>query len=347
MLYKRGKTWWISFTTPNGQRIRQSAGTTEKIQAEELHDSLKAQSWRQAKLGDRPEYLWDDAGVRWIEEKGHKASLHDDIQRLSWLQTYLRGKKLREITREAVMEIVSTKQKETTAATANRYLALIRAILRICVEWGWLESAPQLRQYKEPAGRVSWLTEEQAQRLLEELPDHLKDMAEFTLATGLRRRNVMDLEWSQIDMSKKLAWIHPDQAKSRKAIGVPLGSVAIAVLHRRLGQNLKYVFTYDGHPVTDVTTKAWYKALSRAGVQPGFRWHDLRHTWASWHAQRGTPLHVLQELGGWSSSVMVQRYAHLSTEHLSGFVENVSPHAVRGRDTNLSQWQNEERKKLT
>ena len=85
-------------------------------------------------------------------------------------------------------------------------------------------------------------------------------------------------------MSKKLAWIYPDQAKSRKAIGVPLGSVAITVLRRRLGQNPKYVFTYDGHPVTDVTTKAWYKALSRADIHPGFRWHDLRHTWASWHA---------------------------------------------------------------
>lgn len=70
-------------------------------------------------------------------------------------------------------------------------------------------------------------------------------------------------------MSKKLAWIYPDQAKSRKAIGVPLGSVAITVLRRRLGQNPKYVFTYDGHPVTDVTTKAWYKALSRADIQPG------------------------------------------------------------------------------
>ncbi|MGC9215175.1 tyrosine-type recombinase/integrase, partial [Acidithiobacillus sp.] len=93
----------------------------------------------------------------------------------------------------------------------------------------------------------------------------------------------------------------------------------------------------------DVTTKAWYKALHRAGIQPGFRWHDLRHTWASWHAQRGTPLHVLQELGGWSSPVMVQRYAHLSTEHLSGFVENVAPTA-RGRDTNLSQRQINKRK---
>ena len=347
MLYKRGKTWWISFTTPNGQRIRRSAGTTEKAQAEELHDSLKAQAWRQVQLGERPAYTWDDAGARWLDEKSHKASIDDDVQRLSWLQTYLRGKKLMEITPAVVGDILAIKQKETTVTTANRYLALIRAILRICVEWGWIEAAPHFRAFKEPVGRVFWLTEEQAQRLLGELPEHLKDMAEFTLATGLRRSNVMNLEWSQIDIAKKLAWIHPDQAKARKAIGVPLSSVAITVLRRRFGQSIKYVFTYEGHPVTDVTTKAWYKALKRAGIQRGFRWHDLRHTWASWHAQRGTPLHVLQELGGWSSAAMVQRYAHLSTEHLSAYVENTAVQPYKGRDTNLSQRKINEGLKVT
>jgi len=59
----------------------------------------------------------------------------------------------------------------------------------------------------------------------------------------------------------------------------------------------------------------------RAGIDD-FRWHDLRHTWASWHVQAGTPLHVLQELGGWETPAMVRRYAHLAPEHLA-------EHAVR------------------
>jgi integrase len=336
MLYKRGNTWWMDFTAPNGQRIRRSAGTADKAQAQELHDSLKAQAWRQVKLGDRPEYMWDDAGVRWIQERGNKASICDDIQRLRWLQTYLRGKPLMEIDRKAIMEILEIKRKETSSATANRYLALVRAILRSCVEWDWLDSAPTLRQYKEPQGRIFWLTPEQARRLLQELPNHLRDMAELTLATGLRRRNVMLLQWSQIDLQKQLAWIHPDEAKARKAIGVPLGCNAIDVLRRRLGIDMTYVFTYRGHPVTDVTTKAWYNALKRAGIPDGFRWHDLRHTWASWHAQNGTPLHVLQEMGGWSSVAMVKRYAHLSTQHLASYADNAAVQ-VLPHGTNLSQ----------
>jgi integrase len=71
-------------------------------------------------------------------------------------------------------------------------------------------------------------------------------------------------------------------------------------------------------------TKAWKSALRRAGIQD-FRWHDLRHTWASWHVQRGTPLHVLQELGGeWESVEMVRRYARLSGEHLAEYVSSVT-----------------------
>ena len=59
----------------------------------------------------------------------------------------------------------------------------------------------------------------------------------------------------------------------------------------------------------------------RVGIG-NFRWHDLRHTWASWHAQNGTPLHVLQELGGWESPLMIRRYAHFATEHLAAYVNN-------------------------
>ena len=118
-----------------------------------------------------------------------------------------------------------------------------------------------------------------------------------------------------------MAWIHPDQAKARKAIGVPLSAEAVEVLLRQVGRHDRFVFSYGGHEINNVTTKAWYGALKKAGIK-NFRWHDLRHTWASWHVQAGTPLHVLQELGGWESSDMVRRYAHLSSDHLASYVEN-------------------------
>ena len=112
-----------------------------------------------------------------------------------------------------------------------------------------------------------------------------------------------------------MAWIHSDQSKSRKAIAVPLNEDALQVLSKRSGKHPVFVFTYKDQPAARTTTKAWKQALKRAGIDD-FRWHDLRHTWASWHVQSGTSLQELMELGGWASFEMVLRYAHLAGEHL-------------------------------
>ena len=177
-----------------------------------------------------------------------------------------------------------------------------------------------VRMLPEPSKRVRWLTRNEADRLIAELPPHLADMVRFSLETGLRRANVTGLQWSQVDLVRRTAWIHPDQAKARKAIPVPLSNVAVLTLRKQIGKHQANVFTFKGKPVHQVNTKAWHKALERVGIEH-FRWHDLRHTWATWHIQEGTPLHVLQELGGWSTPEMVQKYAHLSSEHLAQWVD--------------------------
>jgi integrase len=160
------------------------------------------------------------------------------------------------------------------------------------------------------------LSREEADRLLAELPAHLADMMRFSLATGLRESNVTGLRWDQVDLGRRVAWIHADEAKAGTAIGVPLNRDALLVLRSWVGKHPERVFTFKGKPVAKAGATAWRKALARAGIE-NFRWHDLRHTWASWHVQAGTPLHVLQELGGWSSAEMVRRYAHLAPGHLA------------------------------
>lgn len=152
-------------------------------------------------------------------------------------------------------------------------------------------------------------------------------MTAFSLATGLRKSNVTGLCWSQIDLLRRLAWIHPDQSKTRKAIAVPLNADALRVLSLQIGKHPLRVFSYKGEPVAQVTTAAWYKALKRCGIDD-FRWHDLRHTWASWHVQNGTPLNVLQELGGSESSQMVRRYTHFSADHLAKYADSLPNIAV-------------------
>lgn len=323
-LYKRGSTWWVDVVAPNGERVRRTTGTESKALAQEYHDKLKAELWRISKLGEKPRHTWNEAVVRWLKEQSHKATINTDKIHLRWLDQYLSGKALDSITRPLIDKITDAKRAEGVSnATVNRVLEVLRAILRRCVnEWEWLDKAPAVRLLKEPTRRIRFITREEAKRLHAELPEHLADMMAFSLATGLRRANVTGLLWSQVDVGRRVAWIHPDQAKARKAIAVPLNTEAVALISKQLGKHPTHVFTYRGNPVVQVSTKGWYAALARARIED-FRWHDLRHTWASWHVQGGTPLYALQEMGGWESPEMVRRYAHLTADHLAEYAERL------------------------
>ncbi|MGA7178389.1 MAG: tyrosine-type recombinase/integrase [Thiobacillaceae bacterium] len=104
---------------------------------------------------------------------------------------------------------------------------------------------------------------------------------------------------------------------------IPLSAAAVIVIREQIGKHSTHVFSYRSRSVMQVNTKAWRRALAKVGIST-FRWHDLRHTWASWHVQAGTPLHVLHELGCWECVEMVRKYAHLSGEHLIDYVDRVS-----------------------
>lgn len=332
---KRGSVWWVDFTTPSGERVRRSAETEDKLQAQELHDKLKNEVWRVSKLGDRPQRSWNDAVVRWLTEQSHKASLESDKIHLRWLDKHLNGVDLTAITRDRLDKIGAAKKAEGVApATVNRVMEVLRAILRKCADdWEQINRAPKVRMLREPTRRVRYLSREEAQRLLQHLPTHMADMASFSLSTGLRRANVTGLRWDQVDMVNRHAWVHPDQAKARKAIPVPLNDDAMNVVARQVGKHRDLVFSFRGKQVQQVSTKAWYGALERAGIVD-FRWHDLRHTWASWHVQGGTPLFALQELGGWESALMVRKYAHLAADHLAPWADRLAQHDIVG--TNLA-----------
>ncbi len=203
-------------------------------------------------------------------------------------------------------------------------LALIRAMLRKAErEWEWLDSAPAIRMRREDNKRIRWITRDEASRLKAELPEHLADAMEVALFTGLRESNVSGLEWSEIDMDRCHAYIPASKSKSGKAIAVPLNSNVMAVLKKRMGMHPRFVFTYKNQAIRWCSTQAWRKALRRVGIE-NFKWHDLRHTWASWHVQSGTSLQELQQLGGWASFEMVLRYAHLSSDHLRNAAERLS-----------------------
>jgi integrase len=317
-LYKRNDSphWWVKISH-SGRTIQRSTGTENKAQAQEYHDKLKVSLWEQQRLGVKPRRTWKEAVVRWLAETSEKATHDGDIKKLRWLDSFLGSLMLDEITLDVVDRVKSERLKAVCKSTVNRYLALLRSILlRARDEWEWIDKTPKVKLFKEPPGRERSITASQAEVLLRELPAHQRNVVLFALATGLRQSNVLKLEWSHVNLKTGHAWVDADQSKNGRPIAVPLNSTALHVLRRQIGKHPVRVFTYAGRPLDRANTHAWQKARKRAGIE-NFRWHDIRHTWATWHRQAGTPTHELQRLGGWRTSVMVERYAHLAPDHLA------------------------------
>jgi len=323
-IYKRkdSPVWWIRFSH-NGRRIQQSSGTSERSKALELHDRLKSSLWDHARLGVKPPYAWKEAAIRWCEEKHAKRDLHSDIEKLKYLDRFFGNLTLDEISDDVLELVIRTKRgeiiakrgaKARPAATLNRFRALIRSILRRAMnKWRWIDRMPCVIELEEENNaRDRWITPSQAKLLLLALPEHQRAVVMFALATGLRQRNVLDLEWVEVDFDQGEIHIPAAKAKGKRVIHVALNETALQVLRGQLGLHPERVFTYRGLPLRNANNRAWRKALKTAGITD-FRWHDLRHTWASWLIQKGTPLYVLKEMGAWESLEMVQRYAHLST----------------------------------
>lgn len=362
-LFRRGEIWYASYSLPGGKRIKESLGTADKRQAQELHDKRKAELWRVDRLGDFPDVTFEEACLRWIEEKSDKKSLDTDKGRMGfWLEQF-EGVRLKDITEAKIYSAVSRMHnrshleiwkakvaaarkkgnpepeyvaKPVTTSTKAKHLALMKAILRAAErDWKWLEKAPVIKIPAVRNKRVRWLEKDEAKRLIDECPEPLKSVVKFALATGLRRSNIINLEWQQIDMQRRVAWVNPEDSKSNRAIGVALNDTACKVLRDQIGNHHKFVFVHtkagrrpDGSVTSAVRKmrvddgRAWKSACKRSGIED-FRFHDLRHTWASWLIQSGVPLSVLQEMGGWESIEMVRRYAHLAPNHLTEHAKQI------------------------
>lgn len=241
------KFWQIDVRVPGAKPIRQSSGTDDKQLAQRLHDEIKAQLWREAKLGERPRYTWDQAVERYIQESAASRTLADIRWKLGKLAPHLSGKMLDQITGAVASDAVRALPGISTSSR-NRYLALIRRILRQAHrEWEWTDRVPVIKLGREPDPRVRWLTREQADRLIAELPAHLRAPAELALQTGLRQANVFTLEWRHVYLDARVIHVPPSASKSGYAIKAPLNDTALALIRRQPKTNDR-VFLYNGRP---------------------------------------------------------------------------------------------------
>jgi integrase len=330
MLFKRGDVWWADFTIPGAGRTRISTGTGDRKAAQEFHDREKAKLWRAGKLGERVQRTWDEAAVRWLRENKAKADYSGDCLKIEFFQKHFAGRPLKSITAELICEVIEGNLADRAVATRNRYYALVRAIMRRAVrQWRWLDAAdmPYLTLHREPKGRDRYLEREQFVRFMRELPEQWRPVVVFAVATGLRMSNVVGLRWDDVNLVEGSLTIKGDRTKNGDDLCVPLNELSRAVVEREAGKHNVFVFSHRGRPMGKARGSWWKAALKRAGIED-FKFHDLRHTWASWLIQNGASEHFVQAMGGWKTAAMVKRYASLRPKHLAataGLIDQIVP----------------------
>jgi integrase len=313
-LYRRGDWWWIDISSDSG-RVREPAKTTDRKEAQEYHAKREQELWRRDKLGEAEPVTWGEAVKAWIEVKPRSLSEKYMIRAL-------------DLSPDSPLPLSDSAIKKALPSSSpgswNRYLSLVKAI-HTCVGI----AAFPIKRRPTPQGRTRWLTAEEwltLKKCLQEESPTLADLAEFSVHTGLRENNALELRWDQIDLQRRVAWFYADQMKGKVAHGIPLNDAAMSVLARRRRISKVYVFPApdSGKPYTKASNRAWYAALKKSKLN-GVVWHTLRHTWASWAVMSGVRLEELMRLGGWKTYSMVLRYAHLAPEHLSEAASKVHP----------------------
>jgi integrase len=234
---------------------------------------------------------------------------------------------VKRLTADRVGQYERRRVGEVSAFTVANELTVLRHMLRLARRWGYLEHVPEIDLPKKPEPRQRYLDESEITRLLTACATSknplLGTIVTVALHTGMRKEEILGLQWERVDLATARITLY--KTKSQKPRGIPINRdfyEALVALEPEPAERQGLVFTRrDGTAWGQIRT-AFTTALTRAGIR-AFRFHDLRHTFASHFMMRGGSLYDLKEILGHSDIKMTMRYAHLSPQHLRTGMERM------------------------
>ncbi|MGE3932392.1 MAG: tyrosine-type recombinase/integrase [Rhodospirillaceae bacterium] len=324
-LYRRPDSpFWHYDVTVNGRRFRGSTGEVSREAAKLAEADRRRAHTAEVARGDRRLTL-NAAAARYWAEHAHRLPSAATLD--LWVRTLLAGlgkeTPLEALTDDQLATYVARRRATVANATVNRELATLRAIVRMARDrWGAPVPGLNWRAHwqREAAPRARYLTTDEAARLLAAAAPHLRPAIELSLLTGIRLSNCIGLDWAEVDLDARTLRLARVKSMHDGGRGhtVPLCAPAVVLLanlapepargHDPRDKRRGRVFLLKGKPLKTWRT-AWRAAKRRAGVDD-FRWHDLRHTAASWMVQAGVPLEVVRRILGHADIATTLRYAH-------------------------------------
>jgi len=326
---KKGVTWQIDYYDPQGKRKMKCFKLKKEAEAylAKIGVCKKDGSYEEI-FGPKKEKLitFDGLADRYVENYAAQKSYRSFKRHaVRYLREAFGDMRLKEIS-YLDLETYRNKRKATplasgklrTDATVNREMSALKHMLNKAVEWGMLEVSPFRKgsrlSFRENNQRHRYLMEADIEKLLNSCSAHLLPIVEIALHTGMRKGEILGLKWDQVRDGFIYLW----ETKSGKSRQIPLDGRAVQVLKElQIRNKWKSPFVFlgpDGERLKDVK-KGFAGACRRAGIED-FRFHDLRHTFASHLVMKGANLKAVQRLLGHSDSKMTDRYSHLSPDHL-------------------------------
>ncbi|OQY98409.1 MAG: hypothetical protein B6D35_12220 [Candidatus Brocadia sp. UTAMX2] len=330
-MYKRDGIWWTCIRY-NGKKIQRSLETDNKKLAETIEAKLKTELI-EGKYFDRYEgaaKTFREMADRFMKEHAPKVSRNMQesyTTSAKHLLSFFGDSKLTAITPKVINDYkVSRINQGKKPATINKELAMLQKAFSLAVkQWEWTKENPCLKIPKERENnqRDRWLSEDEEKRQLENAPQWLRDIIVFALHTGLRQDELLSLTWDRADLFRKTIIIQ--ETKNGKPRTIPLNQIALGILMEKTKvRSLKCDFVFPSSAMTKIDRANLIKSFNvvneKAGIQ-NFRFHDLRHTFATRLAQRGIDLYKISKLLGHCDIHMTQRYAHHCPESLREGIE--------------------------
>lgn len=318
-VFQRGGNWHIRYSF-RGKRIRKKIGSSKTLAENALRKiKLEIAEGKFLDIKRELKIKFEDFADEYME-------LHVKVNNRSWqnsilsnmklLKRIFAGKYLFEIMPQDVERFKATRGKEVSAGTVNRALALLKTMFNKAIEWGKLSGkspAVGVKLFPENNARLRFLEKEEIPLFIENCSENFRPIVITALNTGMRKSEILNLKWHDLDFRRGLINLY--QTKNGEKREVPMNeAVKTTLVKVRKRPDSPYVFPNEfGKPFTNIR-KSFFTALKKSGITD-FRFHDLRHTFASHLVMAGVDLNTVRELLGHKSLEMTLRYSHLSQDH--------------------------------
>lgn len=336
-LFKRGAKWGISYVDPHGQQVRKMVSpykeSAERILKKVEMDIIEGK-YLDIKKNDKvffEDFAWEYIKMHVRVNLKGKRNQEYIIKRLI---TVFKGRRLDQINPLMIRQYVAKRLEGVRPATVNRWLQTIKSMFSRAIEWGMFHGANPaagIKNVPQNNSRCRWLTEAEQDRLLACCTEKLTRVVVLVaLKTGMRWGEIISLKWKQtpysnyVDFEKNVIVIHESMTKTQRSRHIPLISVVrwtLEAMERVPGNDNIFLNPKTAKPFGSFK-RSFHASLKRAGIVD-FRFHDLRHTFASQLVRNGVDLYTVQRILGHTTPQMTQRYAHLGEDQMRAAIQKI------------------------